>query len=141
MRRVAAILAAALASSGAAAAFVDPEAQKILGQGKWGLITEDLSPQAAEKARSCDGTSISFGFTVSEVQLITYPNGSPPSGPPLFFGKLTGERDDAFLLFKLYAEEGDAKPALIFSYDPSVKALMALGADGDGTALYVLCRA
>lgn len=139
MRGASCLVAAALLVQ-AAAAFVDPEAQQILGQGKWALITENLSPETAEKARACEGTSISFGFTVSEVQLITYPNGSPPSGPPLFFSKLTGARDAPFLVFKLYANETDAKPALVYSYDPSVKALMALGEDGDGAALYVLCK-
>jgi len=135
---VAGALIAAL--SGQAAAALNAEAQMLLDQGRWGLITEDLSAAAVAKARTCEGTAIAFAFFETEIQLITLEKGLPPAGPPQFFGAMTLEQDAPFAIVKLYAATGDAKPALTYTYDPSVKTLMEMGADGDGTALYALCE-
>jgi hypothetical protein len=121
------------------AAAIDPDAQIILGKGRWGLVTEDLSAAAVAKARLCAGPVIAFTFTGSEVQRITQEGGEPPKGPPDVFADLKAEKDNPYTAISLFAARGDAKPAATYSYDPSVETLMLLGPDGDGTHLYALC--
>lgn len=125
---------------GSAAAAMDPGAQEVLDQGHWGLITQNLSDEAVALARSCEGPWISFAFSETEVQLISHEGKTPPTAPPQVFAATEVERDTRSTIVKLFTAEGDKKPAAVFTYDASVKSLMAMGEDGDGTDLYALCE-
>ncbi len=118
-----------------AASLIAPEAQKVLDQGHWGLITADLSDAAIAAARTCEGPWISFAFSESEVQVIPHEGKKPPSVPPEVYlaARLAEARID------LFSGVADEAPARSYLYDPSVKSLMRLMPDGDGDALYVLC--
>ncbi|MFT3810305.1 MAG: hypothetical protein QM698_10335 [Micropepsaceae bacterium] len=121
-----------------AAGLIAPEAQAILDQGHWGLITADLSAQSVAQARSCEGTWISFAFGESEVQIIPHEGKAPPSVPPEVYLAVRPAADAADRL-EFFSGIADEKPARVYLYDPSVRSLMRLMEDGDGDALYVLC--
>ena len=139
--RTALITAVLLTSlGGSAAAALDPGAQEVLDQGHWGLITENLSAEAVALARTCEGPWISFAFAEREIQLISHEGKAPPTAPPQVFAASEVERDTQSTVVKLFTAEGDKKPAAVFTYDAQDKTLMAMGEDGDGTALYALCE-
>ena len=134
--------ACALMAVEAAAGPIMPEARAVLDQGRWGLIEEDLSPQAIAAAKSCAGRSISFSFLEDEVQLIARAGDTPADQPVRRFAAAIAAADPPFVVVELYAETGDKKPALVYTHDPSVNSLMEMADDGtgDGIALYALCE-
>ena len=121
-----------------AAGLISADAQAILDQGRWGLITEDLSESAVAAARTCDGAWISFAFTATEIQIIPHQGKAPPHVPPEIYAAARLRRDDAAVV-ELFTAAGDAKPSRVYTYDQSVRSLMRMMDDGDGDALYVLC--
>lgn len=122
-----------------ATALIAPEAQAVLDQGHWGLVTADLSDAAIAAARTCEGPWISFAFGESEVQVIPHEGKAPPSAPPEIYLAARPGADDPNRI-ELFLGVADETPARAYLHDPSVKSLMRLLPDGDGDALYVLCE-
>lgn len=122
-----------------AASLIAPEAQKVLDQGHWGLITVDLSDAAIAAARTCEGPWISFAFSESEIQIIPHEGKKPPSVPPEVYLAARLTEDATHARIDLFSGAADETAARSYLYDPSVKSLMRLMPDGDGDALYVLC--
>lgn len=139
MRIFSAFLAAVI-GCGVAGATIDTDAQIILDQGRWGLVTENLSAAAVDAARACTGSALGFAFTASEAQMIALENGRPDAAAPAIFAKVTRAGGEAMPVVSLFAAAADETPAVTFVYDADAKTLMRMGDDGDGTHLYALCR-
>ena len=122
-----------------AASLIAPEAQLILDQGHWGLITGDLSAESISQAKTCEGPWISFAFSETEVQVIPHEGKSPPSSPPEIYRAVRVVETPPHTRFELFYVSSDRAAARRYLYDPSVQSLMRLMPDGDGDALYVLC--
>ena len=121
-----------------ASSLIAPEAQAVLDQGRWGLITRDLSAAAVAEAKTCEGTWIEFAFREAEIQVILHEGRSALSVPPEAYLAARAGADEPNRI-ELFSGVADEKPSRVYLYDPSVKSLMRLMEDGDGDALYVLC--
>lgn len=122
-----------------AASLIAPEAQVILDQGHWGLITGHLSEESIAAAKTCEGPWMSFAFGESEVRVIPHEGNSPPSAPPEIYRAVRVVEVPPHSRVELFYVSSDRAAARRYLYDPSVKSLMRLMPDGDGDALYVLC--
>lgn len=139
---IALVAACAWMAVEAVAGTIMPEAKAVLDQGRWGLIEEDLSPQAIAAAKACAGPSIQFSFQQDRVELFAKASDAPAVIPGRSFAAALATVDPPFVVIELYAETGDKEPALVYTHDPSVNSLMEMADDGtgDGIALYALCE-
>lgn len=122
-----------------ATSLIAPEAQKVLDQGQWGLITGDLSGPSISAAKTCEGPWISFSFSGSEIQIIPHEGKKPPSVPPEVYLAARFIEEAPHARIDLFSGVADETATRSYRYDPAVKSLMRLMPDGDGDALYVLC--
>lgn len=129
-----------IAATLVAASLIAPEAQAVLDQGRWGLVTGDLSQASVAAARTCEGPSIAFAFGAAEVQIIAREGDGPPAAPPEIYLAARLTEAEPHQQIELFSGVTDETPARVYLHDPSVRSLMRLMEDGDGDALYVLCE-